>query len=134
MHVPPLAQLEATTEPKGTSVTTLPAVETLPCPCCRAVPGAASGWHRNKGPLPLLQVHHGLGRYSIPANWIDHAYRVRRPSVPGGWLYFAEPYHLDPEALDDLAWLSEQGWAVWVTASGARHFPGWTVVVELRPR
>ncbi len=110
-----------------------------PCPC-RGCPGsagegAAHGWHTRKGPAPLLHSLHGTedtvdfgGR---PSRWVDHAYRLRLPD--GRWCYVAEPYELNDLAFADLAYLTEHGYDVTVTAWQARHCPSRTLAVHIVP-
>lgn len=90
--------------------------------------GMTAGWHRRIGPLPVVNALHGLSEYGAPG-WVDHASRVRLPD--GRWLYTAEPYSLDTEALADLAHLAANGWDVSVTAWRARHLHGHTLAVEI---
>ncbi len=91
-------------------------------------PARVPGWHTAKGPRAVLNALHGLPTYGAP-RWVDHACRVRLPD--GRWCYIAEPYALDTEALADLAYLTENGWRVSVTAERARHYPGRTLAVEI---
>ena len=104
-----------------------------PCPCgCSGTgpAGTAWHWHVRKGPLPLLRSRHNLGRWGKPG-WLDHWYRLRLPD--GRWCYVAEPYQLNEDALEDLAFLAAHGFEVEVTAWQARHYPGHTVAVHITP-
>lgn len=112
--------------------TTLLAIteDTEPRPPCRCGCRSPSGprWHQRKGPLPILRARHGLGPWQQP-DWIDHSWVER---VMGSWLYITEPYHLDDDALADLAHLTEVGFVVEITAWRARHYPGHTLAVVIR--
>jgi hypothetical protein len=96
------------------------------CPCV-----TEPGWHTSKGPLAVLAQHDDRPVYAVWRHWIDHAYRLRDPD--GSWTYIAEPYSIGEEALDDFAVLRAAGWSVSITATGARHAPGHTVAVRIRP-
>lgn len=112
----------------GTAFSGTPAKRCPHCTHSGTRPGIAPGWHQRKGPLPLLRAHRGLDDWQHPG-WMDHAYRVRMRD--GRWCYITEPYHLDGDAIADLAWLSKHGYTVWITASNAAHDPGQTVAVEI---
>jgi hypothetical protein len=106
------------------------------CPCggCDKShdPGEVAGWHQHNGPGPLLRQRHHKSTLDRPAHWVDHHYRLRQPDRT--WTYVAEPYDLSDEAIADLGWLqSEHGYRISVAAHAARHYPGGTVAVILRP-
>jgi len=102
-----------------------------PCPHCRynVGVGVASDWHQRKGPGPLLATRHSEDWRSWRPRWVDHSWRYRRQD--NRWTYVAEPYDLDEDALEDLAYLIERGYSVEVTAWKARHYPGHTLAVEI---
>lgn len=106
-----------------------------PCGCGCAgqhhLPGLAAGWHKLKGPLPLLRAAGRAGEWSYP-QWADHPYRIRRQD--GRWTYVAEPYSISPGALPDLTWLETRGWQVFISAEYARHFPGRTTALMISER
>jgi hypothetical protein len=60
---------------------------------------------------------------------VDHAYRYRR--ADGRWTYVAEPYEIDETAVNDLAYLSGNGYEISVTASRARHDPARSLSIEI---
>jgi len=104
------------------------------CPHCKDLKGFAYGWHRRKGPMPLLEKWRGRrAGMGVIGGWVDHLYRERWPDVPGGWIYVAEPYQLEPEDMAELGRLAGEGWRVEVTAWRAMHYPGHTLAVTLIP-
>jgi hypothetical protein len=91
-----------------------------PCGCgCaqRQVPGLAAGWHKNKGPLPLLRAAGRAGEYQYP-DWADHPYRIR--GEDGRWTYVTEPYSTSRGDLADRpGWKHRAG-----TCSSVPSTPG----------
>jgi hypothetical protein len=60
--------------------------------------------------------------------WVDHYYVQSRD---GHRDYVSEPYQLDVDDLEHLLKLNREGWDVYITAAGARWFPGHTLKIEL---
>jgi hypothetical protein len=86
------------------------------------------GWHRNKGPLPLLARREGRSVGDCRPQWFDHAYRLRLPGVGASWIYVSEPYDLyDTKA--DFAFLRANGYTVRTIRAEARHYPGHTIAI-----
>lgn len=69
-------------------------------------------------------------RISWRPHWVDHWYRYRDEA--GDMVYVTEPYQLDEDGLEDIAWLRDHGFDVMITAWRARHCPGHIVAVEIR--
>ncbi len=102
----------------------------LACPHCQPdmSPDSTADWFRSGGPWAAMSRLHG-GDHHANRAWMDHCYRLRL--ADGRWAYIAEPYHLDAEALRDLAWLTENGFYVLITAGRALHMPGHSISVRI---
>lgn len=102
--------------------------------CGPVSPGTRKDWPQHSGPRPLLFARHHLDAICATSSvrWAEHAYQVQ--DGDGEWVCVAEPYSLFDGDFADFAFLREQGYDVYVSASWARHAPGQTVAVRIARR